>query len=788
MYDEIISDDNVVNSENLAQYLRVWSLFDPEATKLVEFLKVPDILQALDPPLGCGDDQEELKKVLSNLNLHVIENHVHFRDLLSQLAVAATKKKLLCEGKRGVFLALPEKSKVLGRHKDNAVFLNGSYLLSNSSEFKISDTQILTDVDINVLEAEKHNQVMEELEELGKVAIKTEKKRRSLEILNWRLQAREVERKLNIREQNERKKRSDLEAEKQMRANAAAARLRRLAEEEEEERRLLVEEEAAEKKRIAAEIEAAVNILSSQENIHRPSISSKSRKGWRQSFMNTIESFTVVDKDSIEHVSAEEERRILEEEEAAEQRRIAADIVAVLKAEHTLHESGTDSKLSSVVGIDGSSTSSVFSESPSTQERRALAEEEAAEKRRICAEVEAALNPEITSLSRRLSIMGVKFDYTNPFLSESGNCVDVAKQEFEQESIHRPSISSKSRKGWRQSFMNTIESFTVVDKDSIEHVSAEEERRMLEEEEAAEQRRIAAEIETVLKAEHTLHCIHAENIADLQMPLDSIVVGVDGSSPPTVTRESTKYQSIHYIPNYEEALSLAEEEAEEKRRLEEEIYAALAAPKKISSTTETRRTSFLRMLFNGIIEPQEEIVQNHLPIDESNDFDAAERRSSFNRTLSADEENSVYIFDDDGVNDEVEEQILLAQEELEEKKKISAQLAALETSAESMGSHGDRRRGSMFRTLSALGWLNLRNSSQVNLKSEESQEYKQKDLDLLSRTVDLLESDFNKEQAGEEALLRELEKNVHIDEELREAIMDDADSISYDIYETPNGF
>ena len=241
----------------MAEYLRTWSKFDPEATKLVELHKVPDFLKSLNPPLGCGDDEEELKKVLSNLNLHVIDNHVHFRDLLAQLAVAAIKKKLLCEGRRGVFLALPEKSKVLGRHKDNAVFMKGSYLLSDSSEVKYPDTQILSDVDVSMLEAEKHKKEMEELEELGEAAIKTEKKRRSLEILNWRQQAREVEIKLTIREENERKKRSAIEAEEQMRVNAAAARLRRLAEEEEEERRALVEEEEAEKRRIAAEIEAA---------------------------------------------------------------------------------------------------------------------------------------------------------------------------------------------------------------------------------------------------------------------------------------------------------------------------------------------------------------------------------------------------------------------------------------------------------------------------------------------------------------------------------------------------
>jgi hypothetical protein len=255
-YDEIMSEDNIISTDKLTEYLRVWSTFDPEATKLLETYKVPTFLKTLSAPLGCEGDEEDLKQILMSLNLYVIDDRVHFRDILVQLAANAIKRKMRDAGKRE-FFELPEKSGILGRHSDKAVLINGRHFLSSSNEIEFPDS-ILTEEESRKLAAEKHQQEIEEAERQGKLAIKMEKQRKKSEIQDWKKAAREVEKRLRKREDLERKRKAVLEAEKQMRENAAAARLRRLAQEEEEERIALEEEEAAEKRRLAAEVEAAL--------------------------------------------------------------------------------------------------------------------------------------------------------------------------------------------------------------------------------------------------------------------------------------------------------------------------------------------------------------------------------------------------------------------------------------------------------------------------------------------------------------------------------------------------
>jgi hypothetical protein len=364
------------------------------------------------------------------------------------------------------------------------------------------------------------------------------------------------------------------------------------------------------------------------------------------------------------------------------------------------------------------------------------------------------------------------------------------------------SNASRPSKSWRRSIIAAFENFKNVLELSHVPLSEEEERRILEEEEAEEKKRLAAEVEVSLNSVQLLQDSGSKSMFDPSLPDPEVFqeasVIVENSIPPATTVNyisveevgkeeslvdnhvinaiSADYQASSYIPDYEEVCMLAEEEAEEKKRLQAEIEAAFSAPRISTPTRTNKRPSVLRKLLTTMTGSVDNQGQSSA-INELTEVDVAERRSSFPHILSTDDEN--YIADD---GDEVNEEALLAEEEMEEKQRIALQLESFETK-----NNPSYRRGSVFRALSGLGWGIMQEHRKAKDTKEEEKDAALEERiqeDLLNKTVDWLESDFDRREAEEEQTrLREFEQSVLEDEKMR--LASDDIELTYDVYNTP---
>ena len=118
-YAEMSSKENILKPENLANYSKCWSKFDPDATHLIVKESIPQFLRSLNSPLGLGyrNDEEGGALKLAALNLDEINGKVHFKDLLIQSALYLMKHKMTQTGNI-VEITVVDKATILGIHAD----------------------------------------------------------------------------------------------------------------------------------------------------------------------------------------------------------------------------------------------------------------------------------------------------------------------------------------------------------------------------------------------------------------------------------------------------------------------------------------------------------------------------------------------------------------------------------------------------------------------------------------------------------------------------------------------
>jgi hypothetical protein len=146
-----MSADNNITLDQLRDYRKVWAEIDPNATKLIDMDKVPGFLSRLQPPLGCCGDDERLGRVLASLpaSLSVINNKVHFRDLLVQLAVLFEKETLRQSGKNTTHVKVPSKKHIFG--------LKYKYISNSGDQTKFINMWTDVPVSVNLSERSKPN-------------------------------------------------------------------------------------------------------------------------------------------------------------------------------------------------------------------------------------------------------------------------------------------------------------------------------------------------------------------------------------------------------------------------------------------------------------------------------------------------------------------------------------------------------------------------------------------------------------------------------------------------------